>query len=208
MQDMLYYAAKKYQQLESKGYHIVLGRKNQTYILDIRFPSESFFHLIGLQHLEDLTFPSKNKERIYKDILNGRITQDFLEKSIFYEAWGIKDRIMLTACLEEMLDQIPQYFRINLNEFKKNTRIKADYLALLYEPKSNENIIYYFLVHSPMEKLITCFKSCSLFRKQDKDYQRGTSKTTVLLIEKIVDLDKMELVELYRNPSYQEREVC
>ena len=206
MQNTLYNAAKKFGELCNKGYHIVLGRKNQMYRLDIRFPAESFYHLIGLQHLEDLTFPSKNKERIYKEILSGRITQEFIEKSIFYKEWNIEERTEVSIYLEEMLDHLPQYFRINLIEFKKNTRIKADYLALLHSSENEKKFVYYFLIHSYLYELPNRFVSCSLFRKQDKDYLRGTSKTTILLMEKIVNIDKNEVIELYRNPNYKDKE--
>lgn len=45
------------------------GRKGKSYEIMLHFPPECFFHLSGLQHLTDITFPSKNKERIYKEIL-------------------------------------------------------------------------------------------------------------------------------------------
>lgn len=101
-------------------------------------------------------------------------------------------------------DYLPfTYFRINLNEFKKNTRIKADYLALLHSSENEKKFVYYFLIHSYLYELPNRFVSCSLFRKQDKDYLRGTSKTTILLMEKIVNIDKNEVIELYRNPNYK-----
>ncbi|MCM1057128.1 MAG: PBECR4 domain-containing protein [Firmicutes bacterium] len=67
--NMLYDAAVKYGKLLTKGYHIILGRKGKEYHIQLRFPYDSFFHLVGLQHLTDLTYPSKNKERIYKEII-------------------------------------------------------------------------------------------------------------------------------------------
>ena len=65
--DLLWNAAVIYGELNNVGYSILLGRKKQMYQLDICFTYESFYHLAGLQHLPDITYPSKNKERIYKD---------------------------------------------------------------------------------------------------------------------------------------------
>ena len=58
--DLLWNAAVIYGELNNVGYSILLGRKKQMYQLDICFPYESFYHLAGLQHLPDITYPSKN----------------------------------------------------------------------------------------------------------------------------------------------------
>ena len=65
MSDLLYNAAVEYQRLQNVVYKIIVGRKGKSYTLQLHFPPESFFHLTGLQHLTDITFPSTNKERIY-----------------------------------------------------------------------------------------------------------------------------------------------
>lgn len=201
---LLYRAAVEFGKLANIGYRIVLGRKKQSYILDIRFPAESFFHLIGLQHLEDLIFPSQNKERIYKEILEGNVTQEFIEKSQYYEKWDIEDRIKLSMHLEEMLDNLPEYFRINMKIYKTYTSINADFLALLHDPLNTLSQIYYFLIHSYTVELPLRFTSCSLFRKRERDYTYGTSKTTLLLVEKVEDVENNTVVELFRNPNYKE----
>ena len=83
MADILYDAAIRYKQLENTIYKIVVGRKGKAYTIQLHFPPESFFHLAGLQHLTDITFPSKNKERIYKEILKHKVTLQDIQKSIF-----------------------------------------------------------------------------------------------------------------------------
>ena len=54
MQDILYDAAISYKNLRNIRYEIKLGRKNKAYDLMVHFPADSFFHLIGMQHLEEL----------------------------------------------------------------------------------------------------------------------------------------------------------
>lgn len=69
-QASLYDAAVNFAGMKDMGYGFVLGRKRKEYHIQLRFPCESFFHLAGLQHLEDITYPSNNKERIFKEILD------------------------------------------------------------------------------------------------------------------------------------------
>ncbi|MEY8353918.1 PBECR4 domain-containing protein [Lachnospiraceae bacterium 54-53] len=115
--DLLYDAAINYGKLNNIGYHIILGRRGKSYTLDIYFPHEAFYHLAGLQHLKDLTFPSHNKERIYKDICNKKITYDNLKRSEFFDKCFIQDRLTYLPSLEEMLDNVSLIFRINLNNY-------------------------------------------------------------------------------------------
>lgn len=82
MSDILYGAAIEYKKLNDTIYKIILGRKGK-----------SFYHLAGLQHLKDITFPSTNKERIYKEILKKRVTIDNIKKSIFYSEAFIEERM-------------------------------------------------------------------------------------------------------------------
>lgn len=91
--DLLYSTAVKYGELRNVGYHIVLGRKQKAYHIQLRFPYDSFFHLIGLQHLKDLTYPSRNKERIYKEIRGKNITYEMVSQSHYFEEFHIRERI-------------------------------------------------------------------------------------------------------------------
>lgn len=90
MADILYNAAVKYQDLLNKEYDIVLGRKQKLYKIQLRFTMDSFFHLTGLHHLTDITYSSTNKERIYKDILSGKLTNDTIRKSVFYNKYFLE----------------------------------------------------------------------------------------------------------------------
>lgn len=197
MTDILYEAAIEYQKLKGIKYRIVIGRKGQAYNIMLHFPPESFFHLAGLQHLEDITFPSKNKERIYKEILKKKLTIDDINTSVFYEESYVEERLNDFKFLKDMIETNSFYYKINMKRYIQYTNIKADYLC---ENKQEADIIYLFLV---MEKINPKFenecKGCSLFTKHSYDYSNGTSKTTTLLIEKIED-DVCQ--EIYRNPNY------
>lgn len=103
MTDILYEAALEYQKLKNTIYNIILGRKGDAYYIKLHFPPEAFFHLTGLQHLSDLTFPSSNKERIYKEILRKKFTLEHIKKSVFCEEYHIEERIAYLRFLVLMI---------------------------------------------------------------------------------------------------------
>ncbi len=199
MTDVLYNAAIEYQKLKDIIYKIVLGRKKRAYNIMLHFPPESFYHLAGLQHLEDITFPSTNKERIYKEILKKNLTINDINISVFYNECFIEERLLNFRFLKEMIESNAFYYLINSREYIRYTRIKADYLC---EHKQQSDILYLFLA---IEKLYPKFENecrgCSFLKKHDCDYSVGTSKTTTLLIEKI---EKENSTIIFKNPSYQE----
>lgn len=117
MCDILYDASIEYGKLKDVIYKIVVGRKGKAYILMLHFPPESFFHLAGLQHLKDLTFPSKNKERIYKEIVGGNLTIEDVRKSVFFEEWFIEERLQNFQFLEQMIDSDSITYLINAKRY-------------------------------------------------------------------------------------------
>ena len=202
MRDILYNAAINYNKMKDIAYEIKLGRKGKMYDLILHFPAESFYHLVGLQHLNDLTFPSTNKERIYKEILRGNINTEYLKKSQFYEKWHIEERISNLYLLETMIDNNKILYKINLHEYRKYTSILADYL-LEY---TMENIFYLFLVEERINpRFKGDHKGCSFFMKHGTDYTRGTAKATLLLLNKINDFSKetQYIESVYLNPAYK-----
>lgn len=205
-QDILYKAAEEYARLKSVAYEIKLGRKGKEYDLLLHFPYDSFFHLIGLQHLEDLTFPSKNTERIFKEIRNGNITVDFLKKSPYYEPFKIEERMTNLYLIENIIENNKVAYKINPTEYIKYTSIKAEYLL---EYKDIMDTFYLFLVEEKQNpRFEKEHKCCSFFKKDNFDYTVRTAKTTLLLLNKIEDFGTTSerKIEIYRNPSYKPKE--
>ena len=122
MADILYDAAIRYKQLEDTVYKIVVGRKGKAYTIQLHFPPESFFHLAGLQHLTDITFPSKNKERIYKEILKHNLTLQDIQKSIFFDDYYIEERLNDFMFLEQLLDSNSVTYLINNKRYIQYTK--------------------------------------------------------------------------------------
>jgi len=114
--------------------------------------------LAGLQRLTDLTYPSTNKERIYKEILKKNFTVNDIEKSIFYGKWFVLNSFIY---LKDMIEGDFITYLINAKRYIAYTTIRADYLC---EHKNNLGILYLFLV---MERYHPMFKNeckgCSFF---------------------------------------------
>lgn len=203
----LLYTALRYGEMHCIGYKFVLGRKGKEYHIQLRFPHEAFFHLSGMQHLTDITYPSKNKERIYKEIIHGNLTYESISKSQYFQKYNIKARIEYLSNLESMLDSCELAFLINPKEYVKYTRIKADYLFEKHLLEKEDITLYLFLIKESQPKVQNECRGCSFFRKHEMDFTRGSSKTTILLAEKYknVDTDKQENKVLYRNPAYMEK---
>ncbi|MBO5302687.1 MAG: hypothetical protein J6A92_01405 [Lachnospiraceae bacterium] len=150
--------------------------------------------------MNDITFPSTNRERIYKEILKQKLTINDIKTSEFYEKWFIEERLSNFKVLRDIIEGNSFYYKINARKYIEYTDIKADYLC---EHKQDINTIYLFLV---IQKLYPKFenecKGCSLFTKHNYDYSNGTAKTTTLLIEKI---ENGNTKVVFRNPSYIEQ---
>ena len=205
LNDILYNSAIKYKNMLNKEYNIVVGRKCKEYKIYLRFTKDTYFHLAGLQHLTDLTFPSKNKERIYKEILQKNITIETLKKSVFYDEYYIEERITNLEKLEEMLDSCQFVFLINHNEYIKYTRIYADYLCEHILSENEKGKLYFFVVKMRNPSIEDECRGCSFFKKHEKDYRKGTSGTKLLLNQKYIDRDKEteQKIELFRHPNYE-----
>jgi hypothetical protein len=191
-----YDASIEYSKLLNKGYHIILGRKNIQYEINLRFDRDDFFHLV------DVTFPTQNRERIFKDILSKKINIGTIRNSVFYKECDVETRITNLYRLEDMLDSSKMLFYINHKEYMKYTRIVADYLC---EFVDTAGVYYFFMIKSKYPKIDFEYGGCSFFKKGVTDFRVGTAETKILLNEKIVDIGTKNerIIELYRNPNYE-----
>lgn len=202
MQDILYDAAENFYKLKDVKYRVKLGRKRNTYDFIVHFPPETFFHLAGLQHLTDIVFPSTNKERIFKEILDHNITINYLKKSIYYESEKIEERITNLYLLEIMLENNKVAYKINPKELAKYSSIVADYLV----EYKDVDTFYLFIVKEYLNPQFDGeHKGRSFFKKSKVDYTIGTAKCTLLLMHKIYNFgtDNQNEIEIFRNPSYK-----
>ncbi len=203
MQDLLYDAALAYEKLKDITYELTLGHKGKLYCLNLRFPTDGFYHLVGIQHLSDLNMLYRNKKEFHRAVMNGHITEGTLQKSVFYGKEKIAERLFCITQMESMLDDQATSYRMQQNVLAQKSLIKADFL---FEYISCLGTTYLFAA------LVKQFPRCendavcvSIFKKDKTDYTVGMIKTKVLAMRKhrYFNQKNAELVMEFRSPSYQ-----
>jgi len=176
MMDYLQICAKAFEKLLDVQYHIVLGRKGKLVNLNILFEPKEFHHLIGLHKLHDLRLARGNREKIFYEILAGKISMEDLKKSRYYSE--IQKRLEPFYKIENIFDSNKVVFRYN-SKLQTFSLIEAEYL--LSTPYENTDI-YIFLDRQAGSDFFFCR---SFFQKELKDYTKGQAVYTLLKKEKI-----------------------
>lgn len=185
-------AQKAFSKLLDIEYQFVLGRKDKTVSLTIEFQNYHFFHLAGLQYLQDLPRLFIPAEEVYNQIESGKLPVSYIESSKNYNY--IKGRVDYLPSLEYIFDSNDTIFKYNpaLQAFSV---IEADFLL---RNEINKVPIFVFLAKGKNEKYF-----CKTFFPQGKkDYTERQTKWTVLFKKKIVKSTNTETV-LYKNPNFE-----
>lgn len=196
--NLLKQAALSFERLKEIKYRIVLsaGLNKPLEEIVINFYDEDLFHILGLQHLSDIDIP-KNKKKLLSQILDDKITDDYLLNSENYDdqsGYNIKHRIELAGFLEEYLDS--NDFTVAVYKLQHNNRtfICADYLITCKRVNSDEE--YYIFIRQRRGDEYYGIISC--FARANTAYWGG--KRYVMLKEKI---EGAVTTELFRNPKYK-----
>ncbi len=111
--------------LLSTEYELVLGRKGVAVTLRILFDKKDCFHLMGLQYLVDRPELSRDRSKVFDEIVDGTIAIEKIESSDFYKK--IEQRIHFLPLLEQMIDSNDTVFKYN-KKANMYSMIEADYL--------------------------------------------------------------------------------
>ena len=175
--DLLQECALAFQSLLVYEYHFWIGRKGQLKEFYLTFQKSDFHHLAGLHKLKDIVQIQQGmREKIFDDILMGKLTMKQLQKSIYFEQ--MSGRIFPLIGLENMLDDNNMIFRYN-EKMHRFSLIKADYLL---EGYANDIPSFLFLgkrKDNESEQMCRTF-----FRIGDIDYTEGQPQYTLLKKEK------------------------
>lgn len=152
-------------------YHLVLGRKGVAVELAIRFGKKDCFHLMGLQYLTDMPNLSRDRGKIFDEIMERKITQKQVELSDHYQK--IAERVDLLPHLEGMFDSNDTIFKYNerLNAF---SMIQADYLM---KNRIQDKNVFLFLAKDKEKGHYFCR---SFFPESRRDYTRNQASWTLL----------------------------
>lgn len=174
--DYLQTCAKNFERLLDVKYHIIIGRKGKLTELNILFAPTEFHHLVGLHKLHDLRLARENREKIFQQILDGKLSMDDLKKSQYFTS--IQNRMEPFSQIEIFLDSNKLIFRYN-PKLQSFSLIKAEYL-LSIPYKSTDIYIFLDLLPDPNN-----FFCRSFFPKENIDYTKGQAVYALLKKEKI-----------------------
>ncbi len=194
--DLLERAALEFDKLRSNTYYFEIARKNTQRKFMLNFMSGDFHHIVGLHKLPDIRFIQTGaRDKVYKDILHGRIGSSDIQKSKYYGE--IENRLKLVGQMGDILDSNQIVFKClkNGNVF---SRIEADYLL---ENAHKTDIIYIFLnERSKAEKGQIPVMCCrSFFPMNQLDYSRNQPSYTLLKKVKIDTISGNETVQYDRS---------
>ena len=185
-----------YKKILNFSYHFVIGRKNQTVDIILKFSKKDFFHLVGLQYLNDIRELNNDREKIFNRI---ECDYDFINlilNSINY--FKITERVNFVTTLEEFLDSNKTVFKFN-NRTNIFSLIDAEYILKNSDITKN---MYVFISREDTNSNTYFCRSAFSRDKSERDYAIGHTSYTLLYKEKI-DLITKEKQVLYTHPSYK-----
>jgi len=161
-------ALSAFERLLDCNYKFVISCQKKLADIKLTFADKDFYHLAGFQYLTDIDIP-RTPDILYGKIRNGKIADEYLEKSIYYEKVNesyanVKNRIWGLQFLEEYLDNknlICKYVKY-MNKYSK---IRADYLII---STLNHKTAYIF-IRSRRGQDTYCI--CSFFIEPEKEYK-------------------------------------
>lgn len=198
--DLLQLCTQKYAELCYYTYDCTIARKNTAIDLHFTFSPYEFRHLAGLHRLEHDRLRS-NSERVFKDILSGKLTLADLRQAHNWstESEKILSRLEALSQLDTLMDEFLLLYGFSGEKLAAQTpplrtKIDADYLIKYQLPSG---ITFFFSVK---QKDGYCGRS--LFINNELDYSRGQTKFT-LLEKTTTNLRTGEQILLYRRSTYQ-----
>ena len=198
--DALQSCARKYAELCGYTYDCTIARKNASISLIFLFSAYEFRHLAGLHRLKHPRLQT-NSERLFKDILAGKITLVDLRKASNWEEESEKflSRLNALAQLDVLMDEFLLIYGFSGEKLAQQippirTKIDADYLIKF---ELEEEITFFFSV-----KQKDTFCGRSIFINNDRDYSAGQTKFTLLEKTK-TKVQTGETTLLYRRDTYR-----
>lgn len=197
--DVLQSCAQNYAALCSHTYDCIIARKGNSIPLHFTFSPYEFRHLAGLHHLEHSRLKT-NSERLFKEILAGRITLATLKQSANWndEQDFILPRLSALSQLGTIMDEFSLIYGFSGAKLLRQpaavrTRIDADYLIKFQLP---DGITFFFSVQQK-----DSFCGRSIFINDALDYSAGQTRFT--LLQKIrTDTQTGASVLLYQRETY------
>lgn len=187
--DILKRCAENYNNMLNIDYDIVLGKRGRELSYKLVFRKIDFRHLVGLHYLKDIMSFRGDRERLFDNIISGKIATDTITKSAYY--YYIEDRINLVTGLENFIDSNDLIFKFYANKVTGCSRIEADIMM-----QNADSLLFLALIDDSGQ--LYCK---SAFTNQTDLYSKNQEKLTLLKKVKNNHSTNEKLV-LYTNPRY------
>ena len=112
--DKLVGCALAFEKLFDVQYRMIVGRKGKAVELLVGFSMLDFHHLMGLGKLKDLRLATMNRETVFKEILNGKISYEVITKSRYIHL--IENRFQPLMHIEQLFDDNHLEFHYHPND--------------------------------------------------------------------------------------------
>ena len=171
--DIIAKCATTFQGMLDTCYQFDISKKRYVHTIILDFKNTDFYHLAGLQYLEDLRF-DRNPRNTIGLILreNPVLTEGVLKKSVYYrckanEVKDIESRLSELVYLEEYLDTDNIIKIFTMRDIKgASSQINADYVIL--SKRTNSLVSSYIFLRKRKETETYCV--VSFFKKGRVDY--------------------------------------
>ena len=173
--DKLKICAEAFSSLLNVKYRCIIARKGKTREFVLAFSPYEFHHLCGLVKLADIQALRGSRERVFKDIISGKITYGIISQSSSFDQ--ISDRLEYLSRLEDFMDSNTIVFNYDKRN-NKSSQIEARYL--LQNDIDGECAYFFIGNRKDGEELI----GISFFPKGFLDYTAAQQKWTLLYKEK------------------------
>lgn len=183
--DKLKLCAINFNNLLNIEYKIIIGRKNKSEEINLKFSKVDFHHLIGIGKLKSLYSANENREKVFKKIIADKLKYtDLIKDERFI---NIQNRFEPLSNLEKLIDNNELIFKYN-KSINKFSSIQAKYLLV---STFNNNDIYIFLDTNKENK----YFCKSFFPKDKKDYSERQPKYKLLYKEKINKITNEKFIQ-------------
>lgn len=175
--DLLQRCAAAFERLTSYQYRFTLGRRGKLKEIVLGFNQTDFHHLVGIHKLKDIRIARDNRQKVFRDILAGKITYKTIEKSVFISESLL--RLEAFQYIEDLLDGDQLVFRFN-KKVLPYSMLDGDFLLKMGDDIAL-NISFLFI-----DKEDCGVYFCRSFFPMDKrDYTKEQMQYTLLKKEKI-----------------------
>lgn len=193
---LLFDAATAWNALQDTTYELLLGRGKNSTLLTITFCADEFWHLVGMQHVDDVDFRLNRAElrgsKFLSKVLTKKVNDELITKTAEWDK--IQGRLECLIAIESIFDSDFLIFNFNYENVPHGTMIAAKYVI-----KDQQSGATYFVFLDTDKQRWFCK---SALRLRTADFSENQSRMTVLKkIKKKGGVIKIDYTHPHYDPS-------